>query len=122
MKNTAIFGAVVLVLSSSLAAAAPAPGDTLEQATDASKRALMKKGMDAAKSRLTKPATVRFQHVYFSASRNNNPAVACGEYRHQKADGSDSGAQRFISYGTADDTFLEEEVAPFAEAWDGLCK
>ena len=95
--------------------------DSYGKTTDAKKTAWMTRGMDAVKTKLKDPGSAEFQNVYFHRGSEDIP-VTCDEVNSKNSFGGYRGFQKFISTGKSDMTFLEEEIADFANLWNALCR
>jgi len=82
--------------------------------------AWLEKGKQAVKARLKDPKSAEFRNVFFSRGTDGVPC-ACGEVNARNSLGGYIGYQRFISGGSEDLTFLQNEVADFDVAWARLC-
>jgi hypothetical protein len=80
----------------------------------------MEKGKKAVKEKLKDPDSAKFRNVFFSRGTDNVPC-SCGEVNARNAFGGYIGYQRFISGGSAELTFVENEVVDFETAWERLC-
>ena len=78
-------------------------------------------GMDTVRELLRDPGSAEFRDVYFNRGADDIP-VTCGEVNSRNAYGGYSGFQRFVSAGSPDLTFLEEQVADFDTVWRQLCR
>jgi hypothetical protein len=76
--------------------------------------------MQAVKAKLSDPGSVRFRGVFVRQQASGTKAV-CGEVNAKNKMGGYGGFQRFISAGTGEFTWLQEEVPDFADAWNALC-
>ena len=96
------------------------PEDAYDKTTDGQKIGWMKKGMDAAKSKLKDPKSADFRGVYFHKGANGVP-MTCGEVNSKNSLGGYKGFQKFMSAGTPELTFLQEQVEDFQTVWKQLC-
>lgn len=78
------------------------------------------KGKDAVKARLKDPQSAEFKDVYFFRGGDNIP-VTCGQVNTKNSFGGYVGFQYFISSGSSELTFLENEVDDFASVWNKFC-
>jgi hypothetical protein len=78
------------------------------------------KGKEAVKARLKDPKSADFRNVFFHRGVDGLP-MTCGEVNSKNSFGGYTGFQKFVSGGSADTTFLEDEVADFAVVWNRLC-
>lgn len=81
----------------------------------------IEQGKDAVRVKLKDPRSATFRKEFFHRGADNLP-IACGEVNSKNSFGGYSGYQRFISAGTAELTFLEEEVLDFEVVWNRLCR
>ena len=107
---------VFLILIGALTATTYAVGDT----SDSRELLWIEKGKTAVTANLKDPDSAKFRYVYFHIGRDNIP-VACGEVNSKNSFGGYSGFQKFISAGSTDRTYLEEEVSDFPILWSSLC-
>lgn len=77
------------------------------------------KGQEAVKYKLKDSSSAKFRNVFFN---NNNVPVSCGEVNSKNSFGAYNGYQRFISGGSFENTFLEEEIKDdINKIWNELC-
>lgn len=81
----------------------------------------LEKGKEAVLARLKDPDSAKFQNVYFNRSKADIP-VACGQVNSKNSMGGYTGFKHFISAGSPDRTWLENEVKDFENLWNQLCK
>lgn len=99
--------------------------ESVEKAEQASADLAMKKdvwiirGQEAVESKLKDPGSAEFRNVRFS-DRGGVP-MSCGEVNSKNSFGGYIGFQKYVSGGSAETTFLEEEVADFHNLWNKLC-
>lgn len=74
----------------------------------------------AVKRQLLDDRAARFRDVSVVVQANGSKAV-CGEVNSKNRVGGYAGYQHFISAGTNEHTWLEEQVPDFAKAWNQLC-
>ena len=101
-----------------------------EDQADAAKKAVrdnevkemvwVEKGKDAVKARLKDPDSAQFKDVYFFRGKDNIP-MTCGQVNSKNSFGGFSGFQHFVSGGSSELTFLENEVKDFYKAWNRYC-
>ncbi|WP_050759427.1 PI-PLC domain-containing protein [Luminiphilus syltensis] len=84
------------------------------------KQSWMNKGKDAVRAKLKDPKSAEFRNVYFNRGSDGTP-MTCGEVNAKNSFSGYSGWQKFISAGSAELTFLEEEVADFWQVWNIYC-
>ena len=78
------------------------------------------KGEEAVKNKLKDGSSAEFRNVFFN---NNGTPVSCGEVNSKNSFGAYSGYQRFVSAGSTELTFLEEQVKDsFDGVWSKYCK
>lgn len=92
------------------AAAPSGPSDTL----------LIASAQQAVKRQLLDDRAARFRDVSVVVQASGSKAV-CGEVNSKSRAGGYAGYQHFISAGTDEHTWLEEQVSDFANAWNQLC-
>lgn len=92
------------------AAAPSGPSDTL----------LISSAQQAVKRQLLDDRAARFRDVSVVVQASGSKAV-CGEVNSKNRVGGYAGYQHFISAGTNEHTWLEEQVPDFAKAWNQLC-
>lgn len=80
------------------------------------------RGQDAVKAKLKDPSSAEFRGVYFNRGKDGLP-VTCGEVNSKNSFGGYGGFQKFISAGSAELTFLAEQVDrdEFAKVWNKMC-
>jgi len=110
---------------STTSAAAAQPGaKAAESRADRETREFvwMERGKDAAKAKLKDPDSAKFRNVYFHQGKSGVP-LTCGEVNSRNSFGGYGGFQKFISAGSADLTFLQEQMdaSEFAKAWNKMC-
>lgn len=96
----------------------------LAVAQDEDKRAAwIAKGQDAVVAKLKDPGSAQFRNAFFhlAKSKGQYTPISCGEVNSKNGFGGYSGYQRYISAGSPDLTFLEEEMPEFEKAWQQLC-
>lgn len=81
---------------------------------------MMSTGKAAVKSRLKDPGSADFKDV--RVQKRDDMWVTCGEVNSKNAYGGYVGFQKFVSAGSSDSTFLEQEVQDFATVWNRLCR
>jgi hypothetical protein len=81
------------------------------------------KGQEAVASTLKDPSSAQFRKVFFHMAKieGKNVPMSCGEVNSKNSFGGYNGYQRYISAGTPDLSYLEEEVADFGKAWKLMC-
>ena len=110
IRGTTVFFLLALLLS-------PALADDEEY----QKIGWIAKGKVAVKLRLNDPDSAQFRNVYFHRGKDNLP-LTCGEVNSKNGFGGYVGFQHFISGGSPEYTFFENEVEDFAVAWKRLCR
>lgn len=83
------------------------------------RQAWIVKGQDAVRQKLKDPESASFRKAAFS-NKSGSP-VSCGEVNSKNSFGGFTGYQRYVSAGSADLTFLEEEVEDFDALWVKMC-
>ncbi len=94
--------------------------DAYNKTTDVKKIAWMDKGKKTIKLKLKDPGSAKFRNVYFHRGADNIP-MTCGEVNSKNSFGGYIGFQKFVSAGSAELTFLQEEVADFHNIWNRMC-
>lgn len=109
---------VVLLANSILRPSAPNPVATEQSRQDA----WVGRGQDAVEAKLKDPDSAQFRNVYFHKGQDGIP-VTCGEVNSKNSLGGYSGFQHFISAGSSELTYLQEQMraAEFAKVWKRLC-
>jgi hypothetical protein len=81
------------------------------------------KGQEAVERKLKDPSSAQFRHMFFHMAKLNgkDAPISCGEVNSKNSFGGYNGYQRYISAGTPELTYLEEEVADFSKAWKIMC-
>jgi hypothetical protein len=74
----------------------------------------------AVKRQLVDDRSARFRNVTVVVQSAGTKAV-CGEVNSKNRAGGYAGYRRFISAGTDQHTYLEEQVPEFASAWNEVC-
>ncbi|EKT4488947.1 MULTISPECIES: zinc-ribbon domain-containing protein [Shewanella] len=82
--------------------------------------AWIEKGKDAVLARLKDPKSAEFKDVYFFRGADNVP-MTCGQVNSKNSFGGFVGFQHFVSGGSPDMTFLQNEVDDFASVWNKFC-
>ena len=77
---------------------------------------------EAVQSKLKDGASAEFRNV--GIHKGQKPNLVCGEVNSKNGFGGFSGYQRFISAGTAELTFLEEQMkrGEMDISWDRFCR
>ncbi|WP_115389819.1 hypothetical protein [Shewanella algae] len=73
-----------------------------------------------ALARLKDPKSAEFKDVYFFRGADNVP-MTCGQVNSKNSFGGFVGFQHFVSGGSPDMTFLQNEVDDFASVWNKFC-
>ena len=73
------------------------------------------------KAKLKDSKAAEFRNVFFHRGADGIP-MTCGEVNSKNSFGGYTGFQKFVSGGSVDVTFLEEEVADFAPVWNRFCR
>lgn len=74
----------------------------------------------AVKNKLKDSGSAQFRNIYFHRGKDGIP-MTCGEVNSKNSFGGYSGYQRFISAGSVENTYLEEEVSDFNQVWIIFC-
>lgn len=82
--------------------------------------AVIAAAQSAVKRKLVDDGSARFRDVSVVVQSSGAKAV-CGEVNAKNRAGGYAGYQHFISAGTEEHTYLEEQVPDFASAWNELC-
>lgn len=84
--------------------------------------AVVKAGaMTAIQNLAVDPGSLQFRQVEVHRQASGATAV-CGEFNAKNRAGGYNGFERFISAGTADQTWLEKDVPDFQSVWSSLCR
>lgn len=117
-----------LAATLTLIALTPAPGlssdrdHSYRRSTDAKEIGWMDRGMEMVKAKLKDPDSAKFKDVFFNRGSDNIP-LTCGQVNSKNSLGGYGGYQRFVSGGSAELTFVEEQVAgSFAPIWKRFCE
>lgn len=97
-----------------------APADTAANDASYSDTAVKAAAMSAVKRKLADDRSARFRDVSVVIQDSGTKAV-CGEVNAKNRAGGYIGYQHFISAGTDEFTWLEEEMPDFASAWNQIC-
>ncbi|RTZ47616.1 zinc ribbon domain-containing protein [Candidimonas sp. SYP-B2681] len=81
----------------------------------------IEKGKDTVRTVLKDSQSAQFANVYFYRGKDGWPLI-CGKVNSKNGFGGYSGYQRFISGGTPQLTYLEEQVSDFHKLWNRLCR
>ena len=112
---------VIVSVIAALAAASPALSkDYYDKSRDVQRIAWMDRGMEMVRSKLKDGDSAKFRGVFFSDG--GSVPVSCGEVNAKNSFGGYGGFQRFVSAGSRDLTFLEEQVADFHTVWAQFCR
>jgi len=84
------------------------------------KYAWIEKGKDSVLTRLKDLKSAEFKDVYFFRGADNVP-ITCGQVNSKNSFGGFVGFQHFVSAGSPDMTFLQNEVDDFASVWNKFC-
>jgi len=106
-----------VLVALAIAAASPIPASAQ---TDAREVAWIEKGKAMVQSKLKDPGSAEFKDVFFFRGRDGIP-MTCGQVNGKNAFGGRPGFRRFISAGSAEMTFIEDEVSEFSELWGRFC-
>ncbi|HEY9566927.1 MAG TPA: hypothetical protein VIR38_02455 [Thalassobaculum sp.] len=107
--------------AAALAAASPAAGkDYYDKSRDVKRIAWMDRGMDMVRSILKDGDSAKFRGVFFSDG--GGVPTSCGEVNAKNAFGGYRGFQRFMSAGSTELTFIEEQVTDFGTVWAKFCR
>lgn len=88
--------------------------------SDYSDTLVISAAQQAVKRKLLDERSARFRDVSVVVQTSGMKSV-CGEVNSKNRAGGYAGYQHFISAGTESTTYLEEQVADFASAWNELC-
>ncbi len=97
-----------------------APDDSYGETADVQELLWVERGKQAVRSKLKDPDSADFRNVFFHRGSDDIPVI-CGEVNSKNSFGGFGGFQKFISAGSAEMTFLEEEVSDFGNLWNTLC-
>lgn len=73
------------------------------------------------RAKLKDPGSADFQDVYIKRRESDGVMFTCGRVNSKNGFGGFTGFQGFISAGTDDLTFIEEQTADFSAAWNKFC-
>lgn len=115
--------AVVAVPSSvpdAVAVPTPKKGSHGEQADDGASVFLAESQI---RDRLKDPGSVKFSHISVHTEPHGGSHIVCGLVNSRNGFGGYTGTERFMSNGTPEATFMEEQATPreFRKAWTELC-
>jgi hypothetical protein len=81
------------------------------------------RGEEAVAANLKDPSSAQFRNVFFHMAKidGKDAPISCGEVNSKNSFGGYNGYQRYISAGTPELSYLEEEVADFSRAWKIMC-
>lgn len=104
-------------------------GEAAEEAEAAAKKAetdqqiWIVRGQEAVTAKLKDPDSAQFRNAFFHMAKvdGKDVPISCGEVNSKNSFGGYGGFQRYISAGSAESTYLEEEVADFGNAWKLMC-
>lgn len=82
--------------------------------------AMIENGKSAVRSVLKDGDSAQFKDVFFSNTVKGVP-IACGQVNSKNSFGAYSGFQHFVSAGTSNLTFLEEQATDFHKVWNKFC-
>lgn len=76
------------------------------------------------KGMMKDPDSVQFRNVYFTRRNQLGVPMVCGYVNSKNALGGYTGFQGFLSGGTRETTFVEEQMArsEFNKAWNAFCR
>lgn len=80
----------------------------------------IEKGKESVLAKLKDPKSAEFKEVYFFRGADNTP-MTCGQVNSKNSFGGYVGFQRFVSAGSVELTYLQNEVADFSNLWNKLC-
>ena len=80
----------------------------------------IEKGKESVLAKLKDPKSAEFKEVYFFRGADNVP-ITCGQVNSKNSFGGYVGFQRFVSAGSPEMTFLQNEVTDFATVWNKFC-
>jgi len=90
-----------------------------QKADSAIRLEMMSTGKDAVRAKLKDPRSATFRKVV--VHKREGMILMCGEVNSKNSLGGYTGYQKFVSMGTDESTFLQEEVSDFATVWNRLC-
>jgi hypothetical protein len=77
--------------------------------------------LQAVKSQLVDPDSAKFRSVRVYQQASGTKAV-CGEVNAKNRAGGFNGYERFVSAGTSQHTWLEQQVSGFESVWSQVCR
>lgn len=99
----------------------PALKEMRQNITDSRQFGWACKGMDSVLLKLKDSKSAEFRDIFYS--RKGGTHVTCGKVNSKNSFGGYGGFQRFVSAGSVELTFLEEEVAgDFGPVWAKMCE
>lgn len=106
-----------------VAYAEAAPAAPAAPAEDASYSdvAVQSAAMIALKEKLTDPGSAKFRRVTVHR-QSSGTKVVCGEVNAKNRAGGYNGYVRFVSLGTTEYTYLEQEVEDMNSLWREVCR
>lgn len=121
MKYIIIIGvlAVLLALSTCVKESSKPEAEQSEQYKEAKKLAWIEEGKKRVVQKLKDQSSAQFYNL--TVSRKGGMPMVCGEVNAKNSFGDHTGWQKFISAGSPDLTFLEEQVKGFDSVWLKYC-
>lgn len=77
--------------------------------------------LQAVKWKLSDPASAKFRSVRVYRQGSGTKAV-CGEFNAKNRAGGYNGYERFVSAGTVEHTWLEQQVEGMDAVWQSVCR
>ena len=117
-----LFGEVMKDINTPASIATPRTVESVKAShSDKSKQAVwMETGKDAVREKLKDGGSAKFKDVFFHSGKDGVP-MTCGKVNSKNSFGAYGGFQAFVSAGSPELTFLQEEVADFENVWKRLC-
>ncbi len=82
--------------------------------------AWIEKGKESVREKLKDPDSAQFEDVFFNRGEDDLP-ITCGKVNSKNSFGGYNGFQRFLSAGSSELTYLEEQVQDFGVVWKKFC-
>lgn len=94
------------------------------EASESKKQSWIARGQHMVKQMLKDGGSAKFRNLRFVVGKVKGGEVpmTCGEVNSKNSLGGYKGFQRFMSGGTLETTFLEEQVSDFQVVWNQLCR
>lgn len=119
--NTGLIALLILTVVAASAAVGPADAQTKSNDSAQMKAYVLSNGKNAVKMKLKDPKSATFRNLDVHKGADGM-YVMCGEVNSKNSFGGYTGFQKFVSVGTPEGTFLQEEVSDFAGVWNRVCR